>query len=88
MYGHRQREVACSCSEATPINVSHRTWKSLSKFCMEAVPRKDKTMREGALDSAPHPTSTCRVWEFLHPQEAGVGGHMLEDRDICSQGCD
>ena len=32
----------------TPMSVSHRTWKSLSTFCMEAVPRKDKTMREGA----------------------------------------
>ena len=58
--GQRQEGVACSCSI---VHQRHCTWASLSKFCMEAVPRKDKTMREAAWDLALHPTSTCNVHE-------------------------
>ena len=50
------------------MSVSDCTWKSLSRFCMEAVPRKDKTMREGALELELHPTSTCSVRDVDSPK--------------------
>ena len=50
--------------------VSHCTWASLSTFCMETVPRKDKTMREGAWDLALHAISTCSVLKPLQGSSA------------------
>ena len=56
----------------------HCTWASLSRFCMEAVPRKDKTMREGAWDLAPHPTSTCSALESLERPYAERQDHVQQ----------
>ena len=55
---------------------------------MEAVPRKDRIMRDGAWDMAVHPTNTCRVLRVL---KAILGSskrpHVLDDRHL-QQGWD